>query len=120
ALAGALNTMYSSVAARSAEIATLRIIGFSGYAAFFGTMAEALILSALGGAVGIVLSYLVFNGRTTSTLGAGFTQLVFQFQFSTAVIVGAIILSLAIGLLGGFLPGIRAARTRPTIELASQ
>jgi putative ABC transport system permease protein len=112
--------MYSSVAARAAEIATLRIIGFSGYAAFVGTMAEALILSALGGIVGIALSYLVFNGRTTSTLGANFTQLVFQFQFSPAVIVGAIVLALAIGLLGGILPGISAARTRPQLELAAQ
>jgi putative ABC transport system permease protein len=120
ALAGALNTMYSSVAARAAEIATLRIIGFSGYAAFVGTMAEALILSALGGMLGIALSYLVFNGRTTSTLGANFTQLVFQFQFSPAVIVGAIVLALAIGLLGGILPGISAARTRPQLELAAQ
>jgi putative ABC transport system permease protein len=120
ALAGALNTMYSSVAARAAEIATLRIIGFSGYAAFFGTMAEALVLSALGGVVGIVLSYALFNGRTTSTLGAGFTQLVFQFQFSPGVILGAIIMALAIGFLGGFLPGIRAARMRPQLELAAQ
>src|SRR5262249_23793555 len=65
ALAGALNTMYSSVASRSAEIATLRIIGFSGYAAFFGTMVEAIILSALGGVLGIILSFIAFNGRTT-------------------------------------------------------
>jgi len=83
-------------------------------------MAEALMLSALGGMVGIALSYLVFNGRTTSTLGSGFTQLVFQFQFSTSVIIGAVVLALVIGLLGGFLPGIRAARTRPTLELAGQ
>ena len=120
ALSGALNTMYSSVAARSAEIATLRIIGFSGLAAFIGTMAEALILSAIGGMVGVALSYALFNGRTTSTLGAGFTQLVFQFQFSAGVIVGAIVLALVIGLLGGFLPGIRAARVRPNLELAAQ
>jgi putative ABC transport system permease protein len=68
----------------------------------------------------VALSYAVFNGRTTSTLGAGFTQLVFQFQFSTGVIVGAMLLAIAIGLLGGFLPGIRAARMRPNLELAAQ
>jgi len=120
ALAGALNTMYSSVASRAAEIATLRIIGFSGYAAFFGTMVEALALSILGGVVGLLLAFIAFNGRTTSTLGSGFTQLVFKFELSPAIIVSALVVSVIIGLVGGFLPGIRAARVRPQLELAAQ
>jgi len=120
ALAGALNTMYSSVAARATEIATLRIIGFSGWAAFFGTMVEALALSALGGILGVALAFVAFNGRTTSTLGAGFTQLVFQFQLSPPIVAAAIVTALAIGLIGGILPGIRAARQRPQLELAGQ
>src|SRR5262249_25053372 len=118
ALAGALNTMYSSVASRATEIATLRIIGFSGYAAFFGTMVEALALSLAGGVVGIVVSYLAFNGRTTSTLGAGFTQLVFHFSFTPGLIIAALIMSMVIGFLGGIMPGVRAARMRPNLELA--
>ena len=120
ALAGALNTMYSSVAARSSEIATLRIIGFSGYAAFFGTMVEALALSALGGILGILIAFIAFNGRTTSTLGSGFTQLVFKFQLSPPLIVSAVIVAILIGFLGGILPGVRAARQKPTLELAGQ
>jgi|CXWL01.1.fsa_nt_gi putative ABC transport system permease protein len=120
ALAGALNTMYSSVAARSSEIATLRIIGFSGWATFFGTMIEALMLSALGGLLGIALAFIAFNGRTTSTLSAGFTQLVFQFQLSPALIVAAVVTAMVIGLVGGFFPGIRAARQKPQLELAAQ
>jgi len=120
ALAGALNTMYASGASRSAEIATLRIIGFSGWAAFFGTMVEALALSAIGGLIGIALAYGVFNGRTTSTLGSGFTQLVFKFDLSIGLIIAAVIVAAFIGLVGGFLPGIRAARTRPQLELAAQ
>jgi putative ABC transport system permease protein len=120
ALAGALNTMYSSVAARSTEIATLRIIGFSGWAAFFGTMVEALALSALGGVLGVLLAFIVFNGRTTSTLGAGFTQLVFKFELSPPIIISAIVMAVVIGLFGGLLPGIRAARQRPQLELAAQ
>jgi putative ABC transport system permease protein len=120
ALAGALNTMYSSVQARSTEIATLRIIGFSGWAAFFGTMIEALILSALGGALGILLALVAFAGRTTSTLGSGFTQLVFKFELSAGLIVAAIVVAIVVGLFGGFFPGIRAARQRPQLELASQ
>jgi putative ABC transport system permease protein len=120
ALAGALNTMYSSVAARTTEIATLRVIGFSGYAAFFGTMVEALALSALGGVLGVVLAILAFNGRSTSTLSSSFTQLVFKFELSPAIIISAIALALIIGFLGGVLPGIRAARQRPLLELAAQ
>jgi putative ABC transport system permease protein len=120
ALAGALNTMYASVAARSTEIATLRIIGFSGLAAFSGTMAEALALSALGGLVGIGLAFAAFDGRTTSTLGAGFTQLVFKFDVSPQIVVAAIVMAMLIGLLGGILPGVRAARQRPLLELAAQ
>jgi len=120
ALAGALNTMYSSVAARSSEIATLRIIGFSGLAAFAGTLIEALMLAALGALLGLALAFLFFQGRTTSTLGSGFTQLVFKFDLSPAIIVSAIVMALIIGLLGGILPGIRAARQRPQLELAAQ
>jgi putative ABC transport system permease protein len=120
ALAGALNTMYSSVAARSAEIATLRIIGFSGWAAFFGTMVEAMMLSALGGALGILIAALAFNGRTTSTLTSGFTQLVFKFELSGGIIIAAIVMAMIIGLVGGLFPGIRAARQRPQLELAAQ
>ncbi|MEZ5996472.1 MAG: FtsX-like permease family protein [Hyphomonadaceae bacterium] len=119
ALAGALNTMYSSVAARAAEIATLRIIGFSGWAAFFGTMVEALALSALGGVLGVLIAFVAFNGRTTSTLGSGFTQLVFKFDLSPGIIVTAIIVAIIIGLFGGLFPGIRAARQRPQLELAA-
>jgi putative ABC transport system permease protein len=120
ALAGALNTMYSSVAARSAEIATLRIIGFSGYAAFFGTMAEAIMLSAIGGALGILISFIAFNGHSASTLGAGFSQMVFRLELSPGTIIAAVFVAMFIGLVGGFLPGIRAARVRPQLELAAQ
>jgi putative ABC transport system permease protein len=120
ALAGALNTMYSSVAARASEIATLRIIGFSGWAAFFGTMVEALALSALGGVLGLVIAFLAFAGRSTSTLGAGFTQLVFRFELSPALVITAIVVAMIIGLFGGVFPGIRAARTRAQLELAAQ
>jgi putative ABC transport system permease protein len=118
ALAGALNTMYSSVAARSAEIATLRIIGFSGCAAFFGTLMEALMLALAGGVLGLLIALLFFEGRTTSTLGSGFTQLVFKFEMSPGIVIAALVMAVVIGLLGGALPGVRAARQKPLLELA--
>ena len=110
ALAGALNTMYSSVAARSVEIATLRAIGFGGLPAFVGTLAESLLLAGIGGALGAVATYLVFDGFTTSTLGAGFTQVVFSFELTPALVAQGLVLALTVGLIGGLLPAVRAAR----------
>jgi putative ABC transport system permease protein len=110
ALAGALNTMYSSVAARAVEIATLRAIGFGGLPAFVGTLIESLILAAIGGALGALATYLIFDGFTASTLGASFTQVVFSFQLSPRLIGQGVMLALIVGLIGGLFPAIRAAR----------
>ena len=111
ALAGALNTMYSAVAARATEIATLRAIGFGGLPAFVGTLVESLILAAIGGVIGAVATLLIFDGLSTSTLGASFTQVVFSFQLTPALAAEGVILALVVGLIGGLFPAIRAART---------
>jgi len=118
ALAGALNTMYASVSSRAAEIATLRVIGFSGFSAFMGTMVEALVLSALGALVGVAICAVGFNGLSASTLGAGFTQVTFRIQVGPEIVVQAVVLALIIGLVGGIFPGLRAARQRPLLVLA--
>jgi putative ABC transport system permease protein len=110
ALAGALNTMYSSVAARATEIATLRAIGFGGFPAFVGTLVESLALSAIGGLIGAAATWLIFDGISASTLGGNFTQVVFDFKLSPALIVEGVALALVVGLIGGLFPAIRAAR----------
>ena len=109
-LAGALNTMYSSVAARATEIATLRAIGFGGLATFAGTLVESLILAAVGGVIGAAATYLVFDGFTASTMGASFSQVVFNFQLSPRLIGQGLLLALVVGLFGGLFPALRAAR----------
>jgi putative ABC transport system permease protein len=119
ALAGALNTMYSSVAARAVEIATLRAIGFGGFPAFVGTLAESLILATLGGVIGATATYLIFDGFSASTLGASFTQVVFSFKLSPALMAQGVVLALAVGLAGGLLPAIRAARMPIVAGLSS-
>jgi len=110
ALAGALNTMYSSVASRASEIATLRAIGFGGFSAFVGTIVESLMLAAVGGLIGAVVTFLFFDGLTTSTLGASFTQVVFSFKLSPMLIVQGVLLALVVGAIGGLFPALRAAR----------
>ncbi|WP_397403182.1 ABC transporter permease [Phenylobacterium sp.] len=119
ALAGALNTMYASVSSRAAEIATLRVIGFSGFSAFMGTMVEAMVLSAIGALLGVAICALGFNGLSASTLGAGFTQVAFRVQIGPEIIGQAVTLALIIGLLGGIFPGWRAARQKPLLALAA-
>jgi putative ABC transport system permease protein len=110
AMFGALNTMYSAVAARGLEIATLRAIGFGAFPVLFGVMIESLLLSLLGGVIGASLAWLFFNGHTVSTLGAAFAQVVFQLTVTRALIITGIIWACIIGLLGGFFPALRAAR----------
>jgi putative ABC transport system permease protein len=110
ALAGALNAMYSAVAARTVEIATLRAIGFGILPAFFGTLAESLVLAAAGGAIGALATYFVFDGFTTATMGASFTQVVFSFTLSPTLVAQGVGLAIAVGLIGGLFPAIRAAR----------
>jgi putative ABC transport system permease protein len=110
ALAGALNTMYSSVAARTTEIATLRAIGFGGFSAFVGTLIESLALAAIGGVIGAALTYAIFDGLSASTLGGNFTQVVFNFRLSPALVGEGVLLALIVGLIGGLFPALRAAR----------
>lgn len=119
AFAGAWTTMYSSVDARTREIATLRTIGFSGFAAFTGTLIESLVLSLIGGLIGVAVVYLVFNGVSASTLGGGFTQVVFTFAVTPAAAVNGIILAVMVGFLGGLIPAFRAARV-PLLAVHSE
>ncbi|MFZ5609075.1 MAG: ABC transporter permease [Pseudomonadota bacterium] len=115
ALAGALNAMYSSVAARQREIVTLRAIGFGGLSTFVGTMAEAVILTLAGTLLGMGAAYLFFDGLSASTLGQSFTQVVFDFDVSPALAGQAALLALGIALIGGFFPALRAAR-QPVVD----
>ena len=110
ALAGALNTMYTSVADRSKEIATLRTIGFSNWSAFVGTLTEALALAVMGGFLGSIMAFLLFDGMNASTLGGSFTQVVFSFQLTSDLITQGINMSLLIGFFSGVFPAWRAAR----------
>jgi len=82
-----------------------------GLPAFFGTLIEALVLAVIGGSIGALTTFVIFDGFTASTLGASFTQVVFRFEFSPSLIAQGVVLALAVGLLGGLFPAIRAART---------
>ncbi len=109
AVFGALNTMYSAVAERGREIATMRALGFGGGAVVFSFLVEALLISFVGGAIGC-LAVLPLNGLTTGTMNwQTFSQLAFAFRITPALLLAGIVFALLMGLLGGLPPAMRAA-----------
>lgn len=111
AVFGALNTMYSSVSARTREIATLRALGFGASAVVTSILLEALLMALVGGAVGATLAYFIFNGFQTATMNwQSFSQVTFAFRVTPELLVRGIGWAAGIGLIGGLLPAVRAAR----------
>jgi putative ABC transport system permease protein len=111
ALFGALNTMYSAVASRTREIATLRALGFGSSPVILSVLIESLVLALIGGAVGAIVAYVVFDGVKAATINwQTFSQVAFAFAVTPQLLVTAIIWAAAIGLVGGLFPAIRAAR----------
>jgi len=117
AIFAALNTMYAAVATRAREIATLRALGFGGLPVVMSVMIESLVLALVGGAIGAVIAYLLFNNLSVSTLGQNFTQVVFAFKVTPALVARGLVIAVIIGMFGGFLPAIRAARMPITTAL---
>jgi putative ABC transport system permease protein len=110
AVFGALNSMYSAVAARGMEIATLRAIGFGALPVLLSVMLEAVTLSLLGGLIGAALAWMMFNGHSVSTLGGAFAQVVFKLTVTRTLIITGIVWACIIGVVGGLFPALRAAR----------
>src|SRR5215467_8736642 len=109
AVFGALNTMYSAVAERGREIATMRALGFNAYSVVFSFLVEALLISFIGGVIGCLV-VLPLNGLTTSTMNfQTFSNLAFAFKITPELLVKGVIFALVMGVVGGLLPAVRAA-----------
>lgn len=115
AMFGALNTMYSAISARLMEIATLRAIGFSATPVVISVLVEALLLALAGGLIGALIAWVFFNGNAVNTLGSNFTQVVFRLSVDASLVRLGLLWACAIGLVGGLLPALRAARL-PVVE----
>lgn len=110
AIFGALNTMYSAVAERGREIATMRALGFAAGSIIFSFMIESLLIATAGGLLGC-LAVLPVNGLTTGTLNfQTFSHLAFAFKITPGLLAAGIGFALLMGLVGGLPPAIRAAR----------
>jgi putative ABC transport system permease protein len=111
AVFGAILTMYTAVSTRSREIATLRALGFNATSVVVSVLVESLALGALGGSIGGTAAFLAFNGYQTSTMNLQtFSQVAFAFQVTPELLVTGLAYALAMGLVGGLFPAIRAAR----------
>jgi putative ABC transport system permease protein len=117
AIFGALNTMYSAVAERGREIATMRALGFGAAAVVFSFLVEAFLISLVGGLIGC-LAVLPLNGLTTATMNwQTFSNMAFAFKITSGLLLGGIIFALVMGLLGGLPPAIRAAARPVAVAL---
>jgi putative ABC transport system permease protein len=112
AIFAAMNTMYAAVAMRTVEIATLRALGFGAGAVVGSVLFEALLLALIGALVGAALAWLLIGGREISTVsGAGIGNVIFRLHVGVGLVAAAVIWACLVGLLGGLLPALRAART---------
>jgi putative ABC transport system permease protein len=114
AIFGALNTMYSAVASREREIATMRALGFGGMSVVVSFVFESLVIAWVGALIGCI-AVLPLNGLTTGTMNwKTFSHLSFAFRIDAPLMLGGIGFGLLMGFIGGVFPAVRAAR-RPIV-----
>jgi putative ABC transport system permease protein len=109
AVFGAMNTMYAIVAARTREIGTLRALGFSRRSILFAFVTESVFLALIGGLLGCLLA-MPADGVTSATGGANFSELAFAFRITPTALTVGLMFAVIMGILGGLLPAVRAAR----------
>jgi putative ABC transport system permease protein len=118
---GAMNTMYAAVSARTREIATLRALGFGRIAIMVSFVLESIVLALFGGILGCALGWLAvklaLSGVTGTTNFATFSEVVFAFRLTPALMLTGIVFSLVMGFFGGVFPAGRAAFTKITNAL---
>jgi putative ABC transport system permease protein len=111
AVFGAVLTMYTAVATRTREIATLRALGFNVGSVLVSILGESMVLAAIGGMAGGLIAYLAFNGYETATMNfQTFSQVAFAFRVTPQLLLTGVVYALVMGLFGGMLPAFRAAR----------
>jgi len=110
AMIGAMITMYAAVANRTVEIGTLRALGFQRRSVLSAFLIESLLISLIGGGVGLVLASMMSLVTISTTDFSSFSEIAFGFSITGGIILGTLIFALVMGFVGGFLPSFRAAR----------
>jgi len=120
AMIAALNTMYAAISNRSQEIATHKAIGFMPFPISIAIIFEALILASIGGFIGILPLYFLYDGWVATTNNVNdLSQMMFNFDITISLMSQAMLLSLLIGLVGGLLPARKAIRIPVSLALKS-
>jgi putative ABC transport system permease protein len=110
AVFGAINTMYAIVSSRTREIGTLRALGFSRRAILSSFLIESVILAVIGGAIGCLLAF-PMNGFSTGTgQTQSFSEIAFNFQITSGIVLRGMLFAVVMGILGGLLPALRGSR----------
>jgi ABC-type antimicrobial peptide transport system permease subunit len=112
AIVGAMITMYAAVANRTREIGALRALGFGRYSVLTAFLFESMIISFVGGLLGLLAASFLRYLQISTTNWDTFAEIVFNFDISWNIAVSAILFALGMGLIGGFLPAVRAARMK--------
>lgn len=119
---GIMNTMYAAISQRGKDIGVLRLMGFRRWQILLSFQLESLIIALLGGLIGCVLAYLLFDGRTATSImssgaGGGGKTVVLSLTFDVSVLLSGLVFSLVMGAVGGFLPSVAAMHVRPLESL---
>jgi ABC-type antimicrobial peptide transport system permease subunit len=112
AVIGAAITMYASVATRTGEIGTLRALGFARRSILAAFLLESLLLAAAGGMIGLAAASSLQAFTISTTNVQSFSELAFSFALTPSIVAGSLAFALAMGLAGGVLPAVKAARMK--------
>lgn len=110
AMIGAMITMYAAVANRVGEIGTLRALGFRRASVLWAFLLESIALGAVGGVIGIALASFMQLVQISTLNWQSFSELAFSFTLTPRIVISSFVFALVMGVLGGFLPAVRAAR----------
>jgi ABC-type lipoprotein release transport system permease subunit len=110
AVIGAAITMYAAVANRTVEIGTLRALGFRRRSILTAFLFEAIALSLLGWIIGVLLAMLLQSVTLSTTNFQTFSEIAFGFTMTTSTVISSLVFSVFMGIVGGFMPAVRAAR----------
>jgi len=119
---GIINTMFAAISQRTKDIGVLRLMGYRRWQIFMSFQLESLLMAILGGGLGVLLGYLIADGRTATSIvssgaGGGGKSIVLKLTVDLGVIATGLIFSLFMGALGGFIPSLKAMLLRPLDSL---
>ena len=119
AVLGAMNTMLASVGSRTHEIGVLKAIGYRPGAVFAAFLLESMFVGVLGGLLGLLIVSPFHGVETGATNWNTFTDVSFSFRLTPSTAVTALVIAVAVGVIGGVIPALLAARRRPVDALRS-